>query len=324
MTTFSIVIPFYNRRTALQRCIASVTSQNFESFEVIAVDDGSEEAERVVEDFEDPRVCLIRQPNRGAGAARNTGLGAATGDYVIYLDSDDELVPGALDAFWSASHGGTLDLMVGHCLTYQNGAWSNRAIRRPYHDNVADSVVDTWLTGSVAIRRILHPVVSETRMPWEMAECFLTAASRSPTRVGYTDATVVRIHRNDEKGLSAQTNHMEPFRAGLFWAEMKERFSNNRMQDEAFDQIIFLNAFAIFHEGDPARGEQLFGAIDRDKLPNYSWYGPFKIAWYAHRFGFRTGLSIQFCLASSLSWLRDLAESFSPRARGHARTGGSV
>lgn len=95
---FSIVIPVYNRERWITRCLDSVASQDFRDIEIIVVDDGSSDrsVERVLA-HPDPRIRLIRHPvNRGMCPTRNTGIAAATGQWVMALDSDDEFVPGAL------------------------------------------------------------------------------------------------------------------------------------------------------------------------------------------------------------------------------------
>ncbi len=104
MLTVSIIIPVYNRTATLPRAVASVLSQDFIDWELILVDDGSTDggAEAVVSGGagrDDTRVRLIRHPvNRGAPAARNTGIAAARGSLIAFLDSDDEWLPGKLSA----------------------------------------------------------------------------------------------------------------------------------------------------------------------------------------------------------------------------------
>jgi hypothetical protein len=96
--TFSIVIPVYNRAKLVQRAIASCLMQRHPSFEVIVVDDGStDDTAATVAATTDPRVRLIQQPNCGVCPARNRGADEARGEWVVCLDSDDELVPGALE-----------------------------------------------------------------------------------------------------------------------------------------------------------------------------------------------------------------------------------
>lgn len=97
MPTVSIVTPAYNRARLLTRVWRSISDQETE-LEWIVVDDGStDDTEDVMAGIDDPRVIYLNHDeNRGVNAARNTGSAAARGRYVIFLDSDDELVSGAL------------------------------------------------------------------------------------------------------------------------------------------------------------------------------------------------------------------------------------
>ncbi len=99
---FSIVIPAYNREYEILRAVNSCLVQSFTNIEIVVVDDGStDETAMTVKGIEDPRVVLIRHDqNRGVCSARNTGIANSHGEWVIYLDSDDELLPGILQKVW--------------------------------------------------------------------------------------------------------------------------------------------------------------------------------------------------------------------------------
>ena len=96
----SVVIPCYNQAHFLSEAIESVLCQTYKDFEVIVVDDGSEDdTQEVASKYsaKDPRVRLIRQENRGLAGARNRGLSESRGEYVVFLDSDDRLLEEALE-----------------------------------------------------------------------------------------------------------------------------------------------------------------------------------------------------------------------------------
>lgn len=95
----SVVIPAYERADVVGRAIDSALAQTMADLEVIVVDDGSSDGtRRVAAAYDDERVrSLAHDTNRGVSAARNTGVGAARGDYVAFLDSDDEWLPGKLE-----------------------------------------------------------------------------------------------------------------------------------------------------------------------------------------------------------------------------------
>ncbi|PKH03006.1 glucosyl transferase [Psychromonas sp. MB-3u-54] len=86
----SVVIPMYNVEDHIQQCIQSVLAQTFQNFEVICVNDGSTDSTLdKLRQFNDPRIRLIQQANRGLSGARNSGILAARGLYVALLDADD-------------------------------------------------------------------------------------------------------------------------------------------------------------------------------------------------------------------------------------------
>lgn len=88
----SVVIPVYNVEAYLRECVDSVLAQTLQDYEIILVDDGATDSSGAICDEyarQDARIRVIHQPNGGLSAARNTGLDAATGKYVYFLDSDD-------------------------------------------------------------------------------------------------------------------------------------------------------------------------------------------------------------------------------------------
>ena len=94
----SVVIPTHNRAVLLHRAVESVLVQTYTDFEVIIVDDcSSDNTQEVIREFSDPRVYPIRHDiNKGVAAARNTGIAHARGEYVAFLDDDDECTPDRL------------------------------------------------------------------------------------------------------------------------------------------------------------------------------------------------------------------------------------
>jgi glycosyltransferase involved in cell wall biosynthesis len=93
--TVSVIIPCYEQAHFVGEAIESVLAQTYGHAEIIVVDDGSpDDTFHVATRF--PGVRCLRQENQGLSAARNAGLRASTGDFVVFLDADDRLVPGAL------------------------------------------------------------------------------------------------------------------------------------------------------------------------------------------------------------------------------------
>ncbi len=93
----SIIIPLYNKAPYVRRALESISAQTFTDFEVIVVDDGStDEGAAIVGEYPDARFRLVHQANAGPGAARNAGLENARGEFIAFLDADDEWLPNYL------------------------------------------------------------------------------------------------------------------------------------------------------------------------------------------------------------------------------------
>ena len=97
----SVIIPVYNVKDYLEKCVESVIDKNFSDYEIILVDDGSTDgaSPALCDELSEKHPGLIRvihQENKGLGGARNTGTAAAKGEYLLYVDSDDTLMPGTV------------------------------------------------------------------------------------------------------------------------------------------------------------------------------------------------------------------------------------
>ena len=88
----SVIVPVYRTLEWLARCVQSITGQTYKNLEIILVDDGSPDSSgEICDEYSkrDSRVKAIHKKNAGVAAARNSGLKVATGEYCIFVDSDD-------------------------------------------------------------------------------------------------------------------------------------------------------------------------------------------------------------------------------------------
>jgi len=111
----SVVIPCYNQAHFLGEALESALEQSYGALETVVVDDGSADNTGEVSGRY-PRVRYLRQRNRGAAAARNAGLAASSGDFVVFLDADDRLLPEAVEVGMRALRGNpAIACAVGAC-----------------------------------------------------------------------------------------------------------------------------------------------------------------------------------------------------------------
>ena len=138
----SIIVPIYNVAPYLRKCVDSLITQDISDYEIILVDDGSTDNSGAIADEilnahsliasspYCPTIRVIHQSNAGLSAARNTGIAAATGDYIMFVDSDDYLQPNALGTLLKQAERDNLDVLR---FRYQNVRESGKAFA-PYKD----------------------------------------------------------------------------------------------------------------------------------------------------------------------------------------------
>ena len=124
----SILVPVYNVEKYLQRCVDSVLAQDFTNWEMILVDDGSpDRCPQMCDAFtaKDTRIKVIHQENRGAHAARKAGFEHAKGEYLVFLDPDDYLLPKALSSLYAKAIESKYDIVKGANLRVRNNGTSS-------------------------------------------------------------------------------------------------------------------------------------------------------------------------------------------------------
>ena len=118
----SIIIPVYKVEHYIGRCVESILNQSYQELEIILVDDCSPDSSmdialKKIHDSEKSKDLTVKslrhEKNRGLSAARNTGIDAATGDYIFFMDSDDEISPRCISTLISESDNGKIDVVCG-------------------------------------------------------------------------------------------------------------------------------------------------------------------------------------------------------------------
>ncbi len=100
MIKYSIIVPVYNTAEYLEKCLDSILNQTYNNYEIIIVNDGSKDrSKKIIAEYENEHenIKVITQKNEGLSEARNVGVRKATGEYIIFLDSDDFIEPNLLE-----------------------------------------------------------------------------------------------------------------------------------------------------------------------------------------------------------------------------------
>lgn len=150
--SISVVIPAFNRATTIRRCLESIFTQTLSPFEVIVVDDCSnDETVQMVRDYADPRLrCIVLERNSGAQAARNRGIREAKGDWIAFLDSDDQWLSEKLEKQVKVLAEGNFDPWT---VVHSNAIWLDTATGRQLSRELplieGDDVYPTLLGGKL-------------------------------------------------------------------------------------------------------------------------------------------------------------------------------
>jgi GT2 family glycosyltransferase len=224
MSLVSAVIPTYDRRALVCEAVASVLGQTWSDLELIVVDDGSADgtAEALSARFDDPRLHVLRQENRGVSAARNRGVDAATGEWVAFLDSDDTWLPPKLER--------QLRMLAAHpeapaCYTeeiwYRHGRWANpRTVHAKHSGWIFPNCLPLCIISpsSILLRRSLFETLGgfdESLPACEDYDLWLRLSARFPIQL-VTERLIVK--RNGHPGQLSQAHWgLDRFRVRALW-----------------------------------------------------------------------------------------------------------
>ncbi len=157
----SVIVPVYNVKSYLPRCLESIVAQDYSHLEVILVDDGSTDGSSDLCDLwaaRDPRIKVIHKANEGPGQARNTGLDAAQGSYVAFIDSDDYVHPQFIGRLHRHALEQDAEVVLCRWVEFED---DNPAQLPPVTDN--PRLIE--MTGMEALRRIFYQD-EITHSPW--------------------------------------------------------------------------------------------------------------------------------------------------------------
>ena len=241
----SVVIPTYNREEFIGEAVASVLAQSYAGFELIVVDDGSDDGTvaLLAERFDDPRLRVVSQPNLGVSAARNTGAKLASGEWFAFLDSDDTWLEKKLEVQLAE----TLARPESP-VSYTEEVWYRHGVRvnpRKVHAKHTGWVYDNCLPlciispSSVMIRREEYELAGgfdEALPACEDYELWLKLSARYPVHLVQTQLIV---KRNGHAGqLSQEHWGLHRFRIQALWKTVYDRGLPDEQRRKALEWIV--------------------------------------------------------------------------------------
>lgn len=160
----SIIVPIYNAEKYLDSCIQSVLRQTYTNWELILIDDGStDKSGRIAEEygFADERITVFHQKNLGVSLARNQGIDEATGNYVVFLDADEELIEDCLAKTVNIAEETNADVVAGRSCENQE-LFQDRIIWTGA-EALENSLKDHLFTYSACAKLIRREFIGKTR-----------------------------------------------------------------------------------------------------------------------------------------------------------------
>ena len=238
----SVIITTYNRAKLLPRAVNSVLAQTYNDYEIIIVDDCSQDNTReVIRGFKDPRIQVIRhETNRRSAAARNTGIAHARGEYITFLDDDDECTPTRLaDQVSVLDANPNVGVVYGWIEEINDTTGARRIPRNIQNTHRGGAAFEAALTGisdtaSMAYPCIRASVVSEVggydeRLSTVGEDAVFMASVTQICDAEYVPATIARVHVNhayDRLSQTASPSAYEKFlevHLGKFGDELRQR-----------------------------------------------------------------------------------------------------
>ena len=225
---FSIVIPLYNKAPYIATAVESVLAQSFTDFEVIVVDDGSNDGgAELVAKITDPRLRLIRQANAGVSAARNSGISLARAEWVAFLDADDWLHPSYLAILLHVqqTHPEVDTVASDHVrVPHADGKWPSQwsVIENDPEVEIITDLPKRWMSGptlsasSVIVRAAqlqkMQPCFPLGESRGEDLDLWFRLAEHSPIALAHTPLVAYRQEVHDsltsKHGAAAEENFM--------------------------------------------------------------------------------------------------------------------
>lgn len=229
----SVIIPTFNRAVYLQETIASVLRQTWQDFELVLVDDGStDNTADIVRSFDDRRIRYIYRSNGGISAARNTGLDAARGEYIAFLDSDDLWEPSKLElqmAFMTAARTGLAftdfqrfndkhdqDRLFAYLRsdleelpTEQIFSHAYRIEKDAFIALAPMRMFASWVQTSLIKRELVRDIRFDTTLHLSEDFAYMLRVYQR-VRAGYIDLPLVRVRRHPGNSTKQASAHLQP------------------------------------------------------------------------------------------------------------------
>ena len=239
----SVIIPTFNRKKTLKRAIQSVLMQSYTPYEIIVIDDGSDDCTKEWLKDNYPNVKYIYQMNSGVSSARNKGIKFARGDWIALLDSDDEWLPSKLK-----DQANEIELNPAAKFLHTNEIWIRNGVRvnqmkkhKKYGGYIFEKCLDMCRISpsSVLIKKDIFDEIGmfdETLKVCEDYDLWLRVASKYP--VHFLDRPLIKKYGGHSDQLSKVDDGIESYRIRSLKKIMNSGILNKKQKTITKDVLV--------------------------------------------------------------------------------------
>jgi glycosyltransferase involved in cell wall biosynthesis len=312
----SVIIPCYNAAPWVGDAIRSVIEQSYDRVEVVVVDDGSDDnspavVQSVIDDVSDGngttgRIRLLQQENAGPSAARNRGIAASEGCYLLFLDADDLLLPNAVETHLSTMRDFDADATVSDWVNFHHETGREQPVSAAFRfpeDPLASLLYQPMHTSAAMVPRTDRRW-DESMMVNEVFDYFFglfpdmsiayTGETGSRVRHGHSDTRITEIH--DHWETSARIELMTEYKHDL---QSEGRLTP--LREAVIDYKQLTRLYAGLRRGEDIRPALARIDVARSKLPSYDWFNPLGLAGFSYLFGVQLGPRLFYWLNTALN-----------------------
>lgn len=254
----SIIVPVYNVEKYLERCLDSLINQTYRNLQIILVDDGSGDGSETICDRyaeQDNRIQVIHKKQSGVSAARNTGLEAAKGSYICFVDSDDWIHEKMIETMYENMMEEKAQIsIIGYDMVWENGRSQKKSDENAYYVWNQREAIAQWMT-----QKIFKGFMWDKMFAWEIFTGIRFPEDRSymedvatgldlfarAEKVVYSGK--IGYHYLQRQGSATNSGFQERELLGITEAEKMIRFSKDHQgiyDNEAYSRLL-INAYTI-------------------------------------------------------------------------------
>lgn len=253
----SIITPVYKAESYLDRLISSVLSQTFPDFELILVDDGSPDKSGAICDKyaqRDSRIKVIHKENGGVSSARQAGLEAVKGEFIIHADSDDWLAPNMLEELICHQKKNGADVIIFDFYRVTNGV-KTHTIQKPSsldHKQVLKDIISGRLYASCWNKLIRHSTITKFEASFPKGinlgedKCFLASLLKHPIKVSYLSKPLYNYDASINDNSIVRKITKESIKSGIAMVTYLETNLSDKFSDSIYEVKKRLKIRAIY------------------------------------------------------------------------------